>query len=451
MKQKIDTLITKALIITMDSTHRIIEQGAIAVDHDSILDIGKNDEITARYEAAQTIDASSSIAMPGLINTHTHLATAIFRGLVEDMQLSPWLQEVWRYEKAIVDGETVGVSSRLAMLESMLGGVTCAVDMYWFPIETAAMAQRIGFRLVNGPVFIEGTDLPDGMSFQQREKYAEEFVERATDTPLIEPMLMPHSTYTDRPEMLARVKRMADKYGLMVNIHAAETALERDEVRTRFGKTPIRLLHDLGFLDGRALLAHCVHVDDEEIALLAGTASVAHNQMSNLKLASGIAPLARMVDAGVRVCLGTDGAQSGNDLDMWLAMRLAAVLQKCANGDPTLFRAEDAVAMATIEAAKAIGLGNKIGSLEPGKKADIVIVHLDSPHLTPMYDPYAQLVYAVGREDVATVLIDGKVVVRDRMPVTIDPRECIASVNKISERVRAKVPLSARRIEKPHI
>lgn len=440
--QKIDTLIIKALIITMDSSHRIIERGAIAVDNDSILDIGNTDEIAARYEAALTIDASNSIAMPGLINTHTHLATAMFRGLAEDMRLPAWLQEVWRYERAIVDGGTVGVSSRLAMLESILGGVTCAVDMYWFPLETAAMAQRIGFRLVNGPVFIEGADLPDGMSFPQREKYAEEFIEMAMDAPLIEAMLMPHSTYTDRPEMLSRVKRMADRYGIMVNIHASETASERDDVRSRFGKTPVRLLNDLGFLDGRALLAHCVHVDDEEIALLAGKAAVAHNPMSNLKLASGIAPLTRMADAGVRVCLGTDGAQSGNDLDMWLAMRLAAVLQKCASGDPTLFRAEDVVGMATIEAAKAIGLGNKIGSLEPGKKADIIIIDLDSPHLTPMHDPYAQLVYAVGREDVATVLIDGKLVLRDRIPITMDPRECIDSVNEISKRMRRTVPPS---------
>jgi 5-methylthioadenosine/S-adenosylhomocysteine deaminase len=223
----------------------------------------------------------------------------------------------------------------------------------------------------------------------------------------------------------------------MVNLHSAETLAERSEVLARHGKTPIRLLRDLGFLDGRTLLAHCVHVDNEEIGLLAGGsagggAAVSHNPMSNLKLASGIAPLAKMAEAGVRLSLGTDGALSGNDLDMWLAMRLCAVLQKCENRDATLFKAETVVRMATIEAARAIGLGDKIGSLEAGKRADIILIDLDSPHLTPLYDIYAQLLYAVGREDVATVLIDGRIVMRDRKSTTIDYRESIDTLKALS-------------------
>ena len=260
-------------------------------------------------------------------------------------------------------------------------------------------------------------------------------------------MLMSHGTSTDSPELLSLVKRLAEGYGVIVNLHSAETLAERNEVLARRGVTPIRLLRDLGFLDGRTLLAHCVHVDDEEIALLAGGAigrgtggcaggaAVSHNPMSNLKLASGIAPLAKMAEAGVRLSIGTDGALSGNDLNMWLAMRLCAVLQKCENGDATLLKAEDVVRMATIEAARAIGLGDRIGSIEAGKRADIILIDLDSPHLTPLYDVYAQLLYAVGREDVVTVLIDGKIVMRDREPTTIDFRESIDALKRFSHTI----------------
>lgn len=452
MKCKADILIINALVVTMDPAGRIIPRGAIAVDNGSIREIGDTDDLSARFEARETVDASKGIVMPGLINTHSHLATAMFRGMAEDMALGPWLQVAWAREKAMVNRETIALSSRLAMLELIMGGVTCAVDMYWYPEVTAAMAQKSGFRLVAGPVFIAGDDLPDNLSLTQRELLAREFIDQFSGDPLIVPMLMSHSTLTDSPELLSRVKRLAEGYGVMVNLHSAETLVERNEVRARCGRTPIRLLRDLGFLDGRTLLAHCVHVDDEEITLLAGGAigggnggcaggaAVSHNPMSNLKLASGIAPLAKMAEAGVRLSVGTDGALSGNDLNMWLALRLCAVLQKCENGDTTLFRAEDVVRMATIEAAKAIGLGDRIGSLEAGKRADIILIDLDSPHLTPLYDVYAQLLYAVGREDVATVLIGGKIVMRDREPTTIDFRESIDALKRLSDTIGRAVP-----------
>ena len=439
MKCKTDILIVNALVVTMDPAGRIIPRGAIAIDNGSILEIGDTDDLSARFEAGEWVDASEGIVMPGLINTHSHLATAMFRGMAEDMGLEPWLRVSWAREKAMVNRKTIAMSSRLAMLELMMGGVTCAVDMYWYPEVTAAVAQKAGFRLAAGPVFIAGDDLPDNLSIAQRELLAREFVDRFSGDPLVLPMLMAHSTLTEPPELLSRVKRLADGYGLMVNLHSAETLAERKEVLARRGLTPIRLLRDLGFLDGRTLLAHCVHVDEEEIAMLAGGAAVSHNPMSNLKLASGIAPLARMAKAGVRLSVGTDGALSGNDLNMWLAMRLCAVLQKCENGDATLFKAEDVVRMATIEAAEAMGLGDRIGSLEAGKRADIILIDLDSPHLTPLYDVYAQLLYAVGREDVATVLIDGKIVMRDREPRTIDFRESVDALKRFSHN-QAKIP-----------
>jgi 5-methylthioadenosine/S-adenosylhomocysteine deaminase len=420
----------------MDSVRHVIPDGAIAIDRDRILDIGKSSDLEERYHTAEVIDARGAIAMPGLINTHTHLATVMFRGLAEEMPLEPWLKAVWGYENAWVNSETVATAARLAMLESIMGGITCAVDMYWFPGVTAQEASAIGFRLAAGPVFIEGDKHPDNMNMGQRELFAREFVQRYSNDPFIVPMFMPHGTCTDSPELLTRVKRLADEQGVYVNLHAAETATERDAVLKRYGKTPIRLLAEAGLLDGRSLLAHCVHVDDEEIGLLARRASVSHNPMSNLKLASGIAPLAKMAAAGVRISLGTDGAQSGNDLDMWLAMRLASVLQKNATGDTRCFPARDIVAMATLEAANAIGLGEKIGSIEKGKLADIILVNIDKPHMIPLYDVYTQLVYAAGREDVSTVIIGGKVLIREGTFVSLDPEEAIERMRTLAERIK---------------
>lgn len=432
MREPVDILITDALVVTMDRERRVLPGAGIAIAGGSIRAIGDSAELSSRFDAAERLEARGRLVMPGLINTHVHLATVMFRGLAEDLPLAPWLRKVWSYERAVVNPETVALASRLAMMESLLGGVTCGVDMYWFPEATAETAKKLGFRLVNGPVFIAGDDHPDGLSLRDREEGARRFLERYDRDPLIEPMLMPHSTFTDSPELLRRVKRLADASGRMVNLHAAETEAERREVQAREGRTPIALLADLGFLDGRTLLAHCVHVDEEEIRLLAGGAAVAHNPLSNLKLASGIAPLAKMAEAGVRLSLGTDGAQSGNDLNLWLAMRLAALLQKCATGDPSRFRAEEIVAMATIEAARAIGLGDRIGSLEPGKRADLIILDLEAPHLVPMFDVYAELVYALGREDVATVLVEGRVLVRDRKALTVDLGECLEAVRRIA-------------------
>jgi 5-methylthioadenosine/S-adenosylhomocysteine deaminase len=437
MKQNVELLIRGGIIATMDPAGRLLRGGAVAIDRGSIVDLGDSTDLSERYEAREVVDASNAIVMPGLINTHAHLATAMFRGLAEDLPLDAWLGKVWTYETSMVEALTVEVSSRLAMLELIMGGVTCAVDMYWHPETTAEVARKAGFRLASGPVFIEGEGRPDHLSLEKRFFLAREFAERYSGDSLVMPLLMPHGTCTDSPELLARVRKLAEELDIGLNLHCAETSGERQRVLSRWGRTPVRLLNDLGYLQGRTILAHCVQVDEEEIALLAGRASVSHNPMSNLKLASGIAPLAAMARAGVSLSLGTDGSQSGNDLDMWLAMRLCAVLQKCQNGDATLFKAEDVLRMATIEAAKAIGVGDKVGSLELGKRADLIVVGLDSPHMAPLHDVYAQLVYAAGREDVRTVLIDGRVVLRNRVPTTIDQRESIADIQTISARIGA--------------
>lgn len=443
MKKNVDILIVGGTVVTMDPEGSVLRGGALAIDHGAILELGSGPELSARYDAREVIDASNAIVMPGLINTHAHLATSMFRGLAEDLPLDSWLRKVWTYENAVVDARTVAVSSKVAMLELVMGGVTCAVDMYWHPEATAEVAKKAGFRLAAGPVFIEGEGRPDHLPLAARFSLAREFAERYSGDDLILPMLMPHGTCTDSPELLQAVRKLAEELDLGINLHCAETSDERRAVLARCGRTPVRLLADLGLLQGRTILAHCVHVDEEEMSMLSGKAAVSHNPMSNLKLASGIAPLAAMARAGVRLTIGTDGSQSGNDLNMWLAMRLCAVLQKCQNGDATLFKAEDVVRMATAEAANAIGLGDKIGSLEKGKRADVIVIGLDAPHLAPLYDLYAQLVYAVGREDVKTVLIDGKVVMRDRKPTTMDLRGSVDALNRLSATVETSSDITA--------
>jgi 5-methylthioadenosine/S-adenosylhomocysteine deaminase len=417
----------------MDKDRRIIEDGVILVRDEKIAAVGPAAEFSGQWDGAEVMDCSGMVAIPGLINTHAHLATSLFKGLAEDLPLKEWLEKSWKYENAFITPASVALGSKLAILELIEGGVTCAVDMYWHPESTIATARELGFRLASGPVFIEGGVAPDGLDIAARFAAAEAFVEKYRGDPLIIPMLMPHGTCTDSPELLRKVKRLADKLGLAANLHCAETKAERDGFLARHGKSPVKVLEDLGYMDGRSILAHCVHVDKEDIKAIARGAAVAHNPMSNLKLGSGIAPLEQMRVAGARVSLGTDGSMSGNDLDMWLAMRLAASLQKAISSDASACPAADVFAMATIHGAAAMGMESEIGSLEPGKRADIVLLDVRGWHSQPLYDPYSFLVYAAGREDVRTVLIDGCVAMRDRTIPGLDRR---AFLDEIQEKAR---------------
>ncbi|MBN1266232.1 MAG: amidohydrolase [Anaerolineales bacterium] len=428
-----DLLITHARIVTMDDEMRVLQDGALAVQDKKILLIDHSDQAAAQVEAETVIDASGRILMPGLINTHTHLATVLFRGLAEDMPLEPWLQKIWQAENAILSPQSVAAGSSLAMVELLLGGTTCAVDMYWFPEQTAAAARSIGFRLVNGPVFLLMDQVPDGFSLQDRIAFSHDFLQHYLGDDLIHPMIMPHSTYTDPPEMLRIVQQIAKQYGLIIHTHTSETIAEIEEVRQRYGCTPVHHLYALGILESRMLLAHCVHVSEEEIEIMANSgAVVAHNPLSNMKLASGFAPLRAMKSSGIPITIGTDGAQSGNDLDMWWSMRLAALLQKGTHMDASLFKADEMLRMATIQAAQGIGLGDRIGSLEPGKLADMILIDLNAPHLVPMYDLYAHLVYAVGREDVHSVWVNGAPVIQNRQLVTSDLEEITHHVHTLA-------------------
>lgn len=431
-------LVLGGIVVTMDESFTVIEDGGVAIEGPRIVAVGPAAEIEAdrRREATEVIDARARLVLPGLVNTHTHAADILFRGLVEDLPLEPWLERLWQVERELVRPESVAAGVRLAQAEMIRGGTTTALDMFFFPEEAVAVARRTGFRLATGPFFFDSSDI-DGIGPGEREPRARELLEDLRDDPLIVPCLLPHSTYKVAPSLLEAVRDLAAEFGALVTTHVAETRVEVETVQRMHGHRPPRHLDRLGVLETPTVLAHCVHVTRDEIDLLAERGSaVAHCPMSNLKLGAGVAPIPSFREAGVRTTLGTDGPVSGNDLDLWLALRLGAALHKGVGEDPTLMPARDVFAQATIEGARALGLGDRIGSIEPGKEADLVIVDLDRPHLVPLHDLYAHLVYAIGRDDVRTVLIQGRVVMRDRRLTTIDEHAAMEEVAELATRLR---------------
>jgi 5-methylthioadenosine/S-adenosylhomocysteine deaminase len=429
-----DKLILHGLVVTMDEGLTVLEDGAVAISGPQIAAIGSTAEIIAQYAKTNTeiIDASSQLVMPGLINAHTHGADSLFRGLVDDLALEPWLERLWVAERKFVRPDTVRLGAQLAQAEMIRGGTTMALDMFWYPEVGAEVAQEIGFRLMTGPVYFDFAE-PDNIPVEQRTARGREFLQQYRHDPLIVPCVTPHSTYTVSPQYLREAQALADEFGVFLSTHASETATEVQTIKQRYGQSPPRHLDALGMLTERTVLAHCVHLLPDEMELLAQRQIiVAHCPLSNLKLGSGVAPIPQMRRAGVRTAVGTDGPVSGNDLDMWLAMRLAAVLHKGVQQNPTLLSAQEVVKMATCDAARALGLGDKIGSLTPGKEADIILVDLHRPHLMPRYDVYSHLVYTVGRADVSTVLIQGRTVMQNRRLLTVDEAGVMAAIQALA-------------------
>lgn len=385
------------------------------------------------------IDAAGAIVMPGLVNAHSHAADSLFRGLVENLPLEPWLRTVWKAEGAILDAGTVLLGARLGLAEMLLSGITSTLDMFWFPFSTAEAADELGIRLVGGGVFIDGPTV-DGLDHDGHLKQSKDFVDRYRDHRTIHAAVAPHGTYTVGPASLRDIRTLSRREGVLFHIHAAETQVEQATVTGRHGRSVIRHLADLGLLGPDVVLAHCVHLDDEELGLIARSgASVAHNPVSNLKLASGVAPVPSLLAAGVNVALGTDGPISGNDLDPWLALRLAAILHKGISGDATAVSPEQAFAMATRNGARALGLADRIGTLEVGKAADIVVVDASGPHAAPLFDPLAYLVFAAGRGDVRHVFVDGVHVVRNRELTRGDLRKIVEDVQVMKNRISSTI------------
>jgi 5-methylthioadenosine/S-adenosylhomocysteine deaminase len=435
-----DLIWTARYVVTEDAQHRVIENGAVATLNDHILEVGPRAEIDRKYAGKNRMDQPDAILAPGLINTHTHAAMSLFRGVADDLKLQDWLQKyIFPAEAKNVDREFVRWGTRLGLLEMALSGTTTFADMYYFEETVAEETKNAGMRGVLGQSVI-GFPAPDYKTPEAALAGAETFIKAYADDPLIVPAVAPHAIYTTSNETLQAARTLADRYGKPLIIHLAETKTEFDEAMQKRKKTPTATLADLGVLKGWTLVAHAVWLDPADFGLLRmyGT-GIAHCPSSNMMLASGVAPVLKMLQAGIPVGLGTDGvAGSNNDVDMMEEMDLAAKLQKVTSGDPSALPAEQAFAMATSMGAQALGMSKLIGSLETGKKADMISVRLNAPNAAPLYNVYSQLVYSLKASDVGDVMVNGKIIVQNRRMLTIDDKAVMAK----AEEYRAKVTAS---------
>ncbi|WP_447036419.1 amidohydrolase [Streptomyces sp. DSM 118878] len=416
----LDLLVHGGDVLTVDAAGTVVPAGAVAVRAGRIVEVGPADRLRASYTAAREIDARDCLVLPGLINTHTHLAMNLLRGIADDLTLQGFLGRVIPREAALLAPETVAAGLRGAIAESVRGGVTAALDMYWFHEAADAVAREAGWRLLSGPTFMDVPEPPDGRPYAERLGWASAYLKGRAPGPGTRPVVFAHSAYTLGPEQLTEIAALAREHGALLHLHAAENAGEVATVLEQHGMRPVELLDSLGVLGPDTLLAHAVDLTDAEIATLARTGTaVAHCPVSNLKLGCGIARVPELLEAGVTVGLGTDGAVSSNTLDVLGAVRMAALVHK-AGGDPTAVGAEQAVRMATIESARALGLGDQLGSLEAGKRADLIVVELGRPHLAPRHDPWSTLAYAAAAGDVRDTVVDGRVLMRERVLRTLD-------------------------------
>jgi 5-methylthioadenosine/S-adenosylhomocysteine deaminase len=434
----IDFLITGGTVVTMDESRRVIENGAVAVDKGKIVAVGNAFEIGKLYRSPRTINAQGKAVIPGLINTHTHVPMSLFRGIADDLDLNEWLTKyIFPAEAKNVDENLVRVGARLGLAEMIAGGTTTFCDMYYFEDAIAQETEKAGVRGVLGETLID-FPAPDNKTFAAGMDYAEAFAKKWKGNPLIVPAIAPHAPYTVSEEHLKMTRSLANRLGVPLVLHLAEAQSEVDFVRKNKDMTPVEYVKKIGLLDGTTIAAHVIWVNSAEMQVLkeAGV-GIAHNPQSNMKLAAGVAPIPEMLKMGLRVGLGTDGAASNNDLDLWEEMDTAAKLHKIWSKDPKVVSAEEAFAMATIGGARALHLENITGSLEEGKMADVVIVSLDSLHQTPLYNIYSNLVYATKASDVDTVMINGRLVMRGRLLLTLDEsavkRDAIALQKKIIE------------------
>ena len=422
------TAITNATIVTVDANDSVIHGGTIVIADDTIAEVlpaGAAPTSTIEH----SIDAAGGIVMPGLINAHTHLAMTAFRGFADDVDLQAFLGKLFPAEAKIMSDRHVRVGVRAAFAEAMLSGCTAALDMYWYPDASIDEARTAGFRLQTGPLFI-GSDGPDNIPFTQRLTNANNSAPHS--------WILAHGTYTMDPTQLAAAGELAVDEGARFHIHASENAGEVSDVQGRYGRTPVELLDDNGLLRAGTVLAHAVVLTDAEIARIAQTGTaIAHCPSSNMKLASGFCRVPELLAAGVTVGLGTDGPSSSNDLDMFTAMRVAALIHKGNRLDPTAIPATTVLRMATMGSATALGIDDLVGSIEVGKKADLVRLDPSSPSLTPVYDPISTIVYAASRADVVDVWIDGNAVVKNRTCTTIDVDAVLADLRDEARAITA--------------
>ncbi len=431
-----DLIVTNGNILTMDPDLPWIEDGAVAVSGGRIAEIGPASALKGR-SFARRLDAGGGIVMPGLVNCHTHAAMTCFRGLADDLPLETWLNEHIFPAEARLDEEMVYWGALLACAEMIRSGTTCFCDMYLFEDAVARAARQAGMRAVVGEVLYDFPS-PNYGPLEAGFAYTRDMAARWRDDPLISVAVEPHSPYLCSEALLKEAAGLAEEADLLLVLHLSETRGEVENSIARRGVSPVAHLARLGVLSSRLLACHCVWVSRKDIETLAAfDVKVAHNPESNMKLASGIAPVPEMIEAGLCVGFGTDGCASNNDLDLFSEMDTAAKLHKVNTLDPTVLDAGRVLKMATVDGAAALGLGEMTGSLTPGKRADLVVVDTRRPHLVPMYHPVSHLVYAVRGGDVASTVIDGRVVMEDRKLLTLDLAQIGEAVSEIAARIRS--------------
>jgi 5-methylthioadenosine/S-adenosylhomocysteine deaminase len=418
---RVDLLVLNGTLVTMDKDRRIIQDAGIAVEHGRIVAVGSSADIVKMYSAPARVDATGKIVIPGLINGHTHIPMTLFRGLADDLDLQEWLTKyIFPAEAKNVTEEFVRAGTRLGLAEMIRGGTTTYCDMYYFEDAIADETAKAGVRGVLGETVID-FPVADNKTNAEAMAYVERFVKKWQGNELIVPAIAPHAPYTVSEEHLKTIRAFSDRTGAPIVTHISETKREVDDSLKAKGASPVDYLSRIGFLNNRVIAAHMVWPSDGEIEILKRDGvGVVHNPQSNMKLASGVAPVPKMMAEGLRVGLGTDGAASNNDLSMWEEMDTAAKLHKLISGDPKVMSAEQAFELATIGGARALHLEKEIGSIEKGKRADIVLVNRDALNQIPLYNVYSDLVYATKASDVETVIINGRVVMRDRRLLTLD-------------------------------
>jgi len=437
----VDWIWSARYVITMDGQRRVIENGAVAIRGERIVAAGARSEIERDYQAKQRLDRPEAIIAPGFINTHGHAPMVLLRGIADDLRLQEWLEKyIFPAEARNVTPDFVRWGTRLACLEMLLGGTTTFTDMYYFEDAIAETARECGMRGVLGETII-GFPSPDAKTPADALRFTEKFLARFHGDPLIVPSVAPHAIFTNSDETLRACRTLANRYSAPLLIHLSETKRENDETLVKRGKTPTAALDELGVFNGRTLAAHAVWVNDADLQILrARHVGIAHCPSSNMKLASGAAPVVKMLTLDLAVGLGTDGpAGSNNDLDMFEEMDLASKLQKLVTSDPEVLPARQALEMATIRGAAALGMEKEIGSIESGKRADIITVRLDRANAVPLYDVYSQMVYALKASDVRDVMVNGRLVVRDARALTIDAGQVLAKAEEYGRKVRASL------------
>ncbi len=430
-----DILVTNGTVLTLDAGDTEIINGAVAIAKDTITAVGPADEF-GDWSVSQVIDASGGIIMPGLINSHTHAAMTCFRGLADDLQLMTWLNDHIFPAEAKLDEHKVFWGTLLACAEMIMSGTTCFCDMYLYEDAVARAAKEAGVRAVVGEVLYD-FDSPNYGPIEKGFEYTQTLIDTWKGDPLVSIAVEPHSTYLCAPELLKRAFNLAQAFKLPLVIHLAESKSEVEQIRKRYGRTPVEHLAELDVLAPNVLACHCVELTPNDITLLQRSdVKVAHNVESNMKLASGVAPIPCLLKEGICVGLGTDGCASNNDLDLFLEMDTVAKLHKVKTLDSTAMDARTVLRMATIQGARALGLDESIGSLEKGKKADLIIIDTHKPHLTPMYNPVSHLVYAAMGSDVRTSIINGAIVMEDGHLKTIDQKSVLNNIIRIANEIR---------------